>query len=346
VTDPDRPRALALRALGLGDLLAGVPALRAVRRALPEHELSLAAPAVLQPLVELVEAVDRLVPSGELQPVPWSGPPPEVAVDLHGNGPASKEVLAALAPGDLVAFAGPGGPSSAGALVPGPAWDPEEHERVRWCRLVAWAWGGDHDPDDVRLRRPDLPPTRPGAVVVHPGAASGSRRWWPERFAEVAAALAADGHEVLVTGSGSERPLAVAVAARAGLDPSAVLAGTTDLRELAALVADAGLVVCGDTGAAHLASAYATPSVVLFGPTPPHRWGPPLGGPHTVLWHPAPGDPAGDPHGTSIDPALARVGVPEVIAAARALLGPGAAGLRRRGVRPGRVPRPSTAGCD
>ena len=40
-----RPVALALRALGLGDFLTGLPALQLIKRALPEHEVVLAAPA-------------------------------------------------------------------------------------------------------------------------------------------------------------------------------------------------------------------------------------------------------------------------------------------------------------
>jgi len=300
------PRVLVLRALGLGDLLAGVPALRALRSALPGHRLVLAAPEALRPLVELSGAVDELLPTGELEPVPWSGPPPEVAVDLHGNGPASKRLLEALEPGRLVAFAGPGGD---GRPVAGLEWDPEEHERTRWCRLVEHTFGVAGDPGDLRLAVPSRAPSVAGAVVVHVGAASGSRRWPEERFAAVARAVAAAGERVVLTGSGAERPSLERVRGAAGL-PADAVAGRTDLAELAALVAAARLVVCGDTGVAHLASAYATPSVVLFGPTPPNRWGPPARGPHDALWH---GIGSGDPHGADPDPALLRITVPEVL---------------------------------
>ncbi|WP_435741279.1 glycosyltransferase family 9 protein [Nocardioides sp. SYSU DS0663] len=307
-----RPRALVLRAIGLGDMLAGVPALKALRRAVPEHELVLAAPGVLAPLVALVDAVDTHLPTAELAPVAWSGAPPEVAVDLHGNGPASRRLVEELAPARVVAFHG--GPSR---------WDPEEQERDRWCRLVAEAFGVATDPDDVTIAVPRVAPAASGAVVVHAGAAYPSRRWPADRFAAVARALAGDGHDVVLTGTADEQPLAEEVRRRAGLPAGAVLAGRTDLAELAALVADARLVVSGDTGTAHLASAYRRPSVLLFGPTPPHRWGPPAG-PHTVLWH---GTGPGDPHGAELDPALAAIDVDEVVAACRARIG--------QAVRPG-----------
>jgi hypothetical protein len=82
------PTALALRALGLGDFVTGLPALRLLRQALPQHRLILAAPAVFRPLLELGVPVDELLPTGELQPIQIRQPI-EVAVDLHGNGPAS-----------------------------------------------------------------------------------------------------------------------------------------------------------------------------------------------------------------------------------------------------------------
>lgn len=129
--------------------------------------------------------------------------------------------------------------------------------------------------------------------------------------------LAAAGHQVVVTGSAAERPLAVEVADRAGLGEDAVLAGRTGPGELAALVAAAALVVCGDTGVGHLATAFGTPSVLLFGPTPPRLWGPPTEArQHVVLWA---GD-VGDPHADQPDAGLLLLREDRVLAAARAAL--------------------------
>jgi ADP-heptose:LPS heptosyltransferase len=309
-----RPLGLVLRALGLGDLLAGVPALRGLRRALPDHHLVLATDPALAPLVRLAGAVDQVLGTRGLQPLPVVGRV-DIAVDLHGKGPLSQPVLQATSPSRLVAF------GCAEIGVDGPQWRQDEHERRRWCRLVTESLGRPTDPHDLSLPAP--PTARPGTVVVHPGAAFGSRRWPLERFATVAAALRAAGHDVVVTGSVGERSLAQRLALAAGLGRDAVLAGGTDLVELAGVVAGARLVVCGDTGVAHLASAFATPSVVLFGPTPPAWWGPPETGPHVAIWH---GERPGDPWGTEPDPALLRIGTDEVLRAAWGLLAPGRRG--------------------
>lgn len=138
--------ALVYRALGLGDLLTGVPALRMLRRALPGHRIVLAAPAAQTGLITLAAVADEVIATEELEPVAWTGPPPDLAIDLHGNGPASRDLLRVLDPGRLIGFDEPGGP----------AWDPDEHERHRWCRLLAESLDADTtaDPDDVRLPLP------------------------------------------------------------------------------------------------------------------------------------------------------------------------------------------------
>jgi ADP-heptose:LPS heptosyltransferase len=148
-----------------------------------------------------------------------------------------------------------------------------------------------------------------GATLVHPGAASGARRWPVERWAAVVAAEEDAGRRVAITGGPGEVELARSLARAAGLREDAVLAGRTSVLELAAAVAAADRVVCGDTGVAHLATALGTPSVVLFGPTDPALWGPPPGPLHRVLW----AGRTGDPHASDPDPGLLDIGVAEVL---------------------------------
>jgi ADP-heptose:LPS heptosyltransferase len=176
---------------------------------------------------------------------------------------------------------------------------------------VAWD-GAPARPDDLLLAAPEAASPRPGATVVHPGARYGSKRWPPDRFAAVARHLAARGHDVVITGSAAEQPLARRVAAAAGLPGAAVLAGRTDLPQLLALIADARLVVSGDTGVAHLATAYGRPSVVLFGPASPRIWGPPAKDHHAALWH---GTEEREVFTDEPDPALLAITVTEVIEA-------------------------------
>ncbi|MBX6749217.1 MAG: glycosyltransferase family 9 protein, partial [Micromonosporaceae bacterium] len=315
------PVVLALRALGLGDLLTAVPALRALRRGFPDAQIVLAAPATLAPLVARIGAVDRLLPVPSAVhappgPLPAAAQRPALAVNLHGRGPQSTAALRRLLPARLWSYGTPGGPP----------WRDDEHEVDRWCRLLAW-YGCAVDRDDLYL---DTGPTgadpkagadpkvgtagappRRGPVLVHPGASTVDRRWPADRFAAVARALAERGYPVRVTAGPAEQDLAARVTAAAGL-PATAVAGSMSLDALTDLVASSRLVVCNDTGVAHLATACRTPSVVIFGPQPPSRWGPPANGRHRVLWSP---DDARD-----ADPRPRRIGTADVLAAAEELL--------------------------
>lgn len=307
--DPDgTPEVLALRALKLGDLLVAVPAIRAIKRAHPDHRLILAVPGWLDPILDLVEGVDALLPAPGLD-APLSIPPGRVdtVVNLHGAGPESRQLLDALGARRKVGHRAPG--------WDGPEWLDGIHERVRWARLVT-SHGMPADPDDVALLDPGAS-GRPGAAVVHVGAFYGCRQWPVERFARVVGALERDGLEVVLTGSEAERNRAIAVAERAGMPEDRILAGRIGLREFASVIADARIVVSPDTGAAHLASAYRVPSVIIFGPAPVEEWGPPPG-PHIVLTDAR--LRVGDTFGAEPDPALMAVQVEDVLRATSALL--------------------------
>lgn len=301
---------LVLRALGLGDLLTAVPALRGLRRAYPDARIVLAIPAPLAPLALLSDAVDEVVPTDRLGALRYPGPPPEVAVNLHGAGPQSIADLLGTGPARLISHRHPRFPE-----LPGPPWCAGHHEIDRWCGLLE-SVGIHCDPGEFTLRHPAVAAAASGAVVIHPGAAAVARRWPAERFAEVAAALRGDGYPVVVTGTESEAPLARQVAETAGLPQSAVLAGQLDVLGLVALIGDSRLLVCGDTGVAHVATATGCPSVLVFGPTPPARWGPRGAGRHLTLWA---GD-VGDPHADRPDPGLLLITASRVLAATGQLL--------------------------
>lgn len=300
----DRPVALVLRALYLGDLITGLPALRMLRTALPGHRIVLAAPATAGSLALMAGVVDEVTPALELAELTDAPRGADVAVDLHGNGPASRALLEHTGARQVVSYYG-------GNHV----WNAEEHEVIRWCRLVGEAYG--ISPPYPRLAG-SLPvpavPFERGVTVLHPGAKARSRQWPPERYVELARRLTEDGHRVMITGGPGEERLAADVAAQVGVTAMVSLS----LPELLALVAHARLVVCGDTGIAHVASVYQTPSVVLFGPVPPSAWGPPTDGPHRALW-PAPPGYRGDPHDQVPDPVLVRTSVDDVVAAVQEL---------------------------
>jgi ADP-heptose:LPS heptosyltransferase len=123
-------------------------------------------------------------------------------------------------------------------------------------------------------------------LVLHASASVPARTPSAGKTAVVAAALAATGYRLVVTGSAAESALTAAVcraaAEESGLRP-ANLAGRTSLAMLAAVLAGASVVVAPNTGAAHLAAAVGTPVVSLFAPVvPAARWAP-YGVPAIVL---------------------------------------------------------------
>jgi ADP-heptose:LPS heptosyltransferase len=313
---------LVLRALGLGDALTGLPALRGARRLYPDRFLTMAVGPEIGGWLKGLGLIDEVLPNDRLAdlewpPSGWIGVGGHVAIDLHGRGPLSHRILAATAPDELIAFRC----RRAGHLA-GPRWQQEEHEVQRWCRLIRSA-GGSCDAEDLRLPRSG---DRTDSVVVHPGAASASRRWPEDRWGLLAGRIARSGRRIIVTGGPGEVELCTRVveiasaAGGAGAADMQVEAGTLDLPALTTVIGGSALLVSGDTGVAHLATALSTPSVLLFGPTAPQYWGPAIDSTrHTVLWHGSVDEP-GNPHGDVIDPALASITASEVIEAVSDLL--------------------------
>jgi ADP-heptose:LPS heptosyltransferase len=306
-----RPRRVAvLRALQLGDLLCAVPALRALRAALPHAQIVLVglpwARALVQRYPHYLDgfwefpgwpglperAVDlAAIPEflRRMQAEQW-----DLAIQLHGSGPLVNPLTLLW-----------GARRTAGFYLPGD-WCPDPELFLPWPeqglevqRLLALmehlgapASGAHLEfplwPEDQRRGQAllaGLGPASRAYVCIHPGASVPERRWPLAHFARVAKALSSRGLAIVLTGTAAEADLTGALAAAlpyACLD----LAGQTDLGALAAVLAQARLLVCNDTGVAHLAAALRLPSVVISTGNNPARWAPADRRRHRVLCHP------------------------------------------------------------
>jgi heptosyltransferase-2 len=128
-------------------------------------------------------------------------------------------------------------------------------------------------------------PARP-LVAVHPSASCPSKRWLPERFAQVADRLIQEHHVAVCLVAGEADADAAHQVAAAMRERAIVLAGRLTVGELAALLTRCRLLVSNDSGPVHIAAAVGTPVVAIFGRNQPGlsatRWGP-LGQGHIVL---------------------------------------------------------------
>ena len=152
-------------------------------------------------------------------------------------------------------------------------------------------------------------------AVMNPGAGWGAKQWPPQRFGEVARALAVHNIKTLVNAAAGEEELA-----RAVVESSA--GNAFELRctigQLIAVMKHARLFLGGDTGPLHLAAALDIPVVGLFGPTDPARTGP-FGTEAIALRHPE--SETTFSHHSQTETGLMKITAEEVISAARHLLG-------------------------
>lgn len=103
---------------------------------------------------------------------------------------------------------------------------------------------------------------------INPGATFGSaKRWYPERFAEVARVLAAEwGARIVITGAPAETEMARRIDEALGGE-CCNLAGKTSVRQLMSLTKRCNFFITNDSGPMHIAAAFRIPLVAVFGST-------------------------------------------------------------------------------
>lgn len=105
-------------------------------------------------------------------------------------------------------------------------------------------------------------------VGINPGAAFGSaKRWYPDRFAEVARQLADErSAKIVIFGGPGEADIAASIENHLAGN-CLNMAGKTTVRELMSLIKKCNFFVTNDSGPMHIAAAFGVPLVAIFGST-------------------------------------------------------------------------------
>ena len=105
---------------------------------------------------------------------------------------------------------------------------------------------------------------------INPGATYGSaKRWYPEKFAAVAATYA-DRYNIILFGGPAETEMAKAIALeldRRRITNYTNMAGKTSIKTLCSTIGALDLFITNDSGPMHVSAAYQIPTVAIFGPT-------------------------------------------------------------------------------
>ncbi len=284
-------RVLVIRRRALGDAIVSLPAVLALRDALPCAQVDLVVDRALSPLFTSVAGIEILTWDGRdrSHTIRWIRELRRRRYDL---------VIDYLStPQTALWTALSGARWRVGYDLRWRSWAYNVRvPRLGGARSRIRQFAGESFVDPLRALGLDSKPWRPGAgsTVADTDLGAAYSTWisqrptgprptvglilsatWPAKAwsmteaARLARQLIDDGIDlVLIPGPGEEaylNPLLVDV-------PDLACAPSTDLRELADLVARLDLLVATDTGPRHLAAEMGVPTVTLYGPTDPAGW--------------------------------------------------------------------------
>jgi heptosyltransferase-2 len=283
----------------LGDAVMSLPAVRAIKAGRPDAHITVAAPSKIASMWKLLPEVNEIV----------SLPNKSLLATVRSIRRQSRFDVAILFPNSLrVALeiwlseiprrVGYRGHFRSWLLnqiicereIPMPI----EHQVNRYLRVAREFGANVHD--NWRYAFRGLPRNSDGTEVVppanarvkmalSPGAEYGpTKRWLPARFAEVAAAIAAQSPVQWIL-LGTKRDAAIGEQIATALGDSCLnRIGRTTIEQLIDELRECRLLLTNDTGTMHLAALLNVPVVAIFGSTEPRLTGP-LGDGHIILRH-------------------------------------------------------------
>lgn len=303
---------VVFRALQLGDMLCAVPALRALRGAVPHAHIALVGLPWAQQFADRFSSyIDEFIPFPghpllPEQPVRHEGLARfytslctrhfGLAIQMHGSGDVTHDIVCGFGAKAIAGYCrGEAVMRDRTVLLPYPETGTEPERLLKLMQtLGAEPAGLDLEfplspQDEEELAASGLAKNLPdaGYFCIHPGARQRDKCWPPRQFAAVGDRLAAEfGLTPVLTGSASEADLTAEVAAHMHHTPIDA-AAPISVGAMAALMRKAKLLLCNDTGVSHIAAGLKLKSVVVFSKADIARWAPLDRHSHRCIWDPA-----------------------------------------------------------
>jgi heptosyltransferase-2 len=283
----------------VGDAVMTIPALRELRRVLPDVHITLATRPWAEGIFRDAEFLDDILiydrpgrsPGAVLRQVrEWRARSFDLAVLFQNAFEAA--MIAGLARVPLrLGYSTDGRRPLLTHPLPLPSWRSERHEVFYYLNIISelerLLYGAsrveEHEPQfnlDVsvtRKREARLMLQQHAAqsessciVALCPGSTNSRAKRWPvEWYAALGDRLAEEmGAKILLIGAHDELEVSRAVS-RQMRHTAIVLTGETDLAQLTAVLSIVDLLITNDTGPAHISAALERPTLVIFGPTDP-----------------------------------------------------------------------------
>ena len=302
---PEPPQRVAvLRASRIGDFLCAMPALRALRAALPGARITLITVPLLRRLAERLPYVDEVAPFPGFPGIAvqlfeaqnalrflqrMQAQRFDLALQLQGSGVYSNPFLLLLGARYNAGFVRAGDAAvRLDAALPLPQHGHEIHRVMALPVFLGVLPAGDHTEFPLthvdHLRAEALLQQMPRPLIgLHPTAHDPLRRWPLDRFEQTARALHARyGGTVVILGGAGEYDYNRVLAERLG-GICRDLTGLTALGTLGAVITRLTLLITSDSGPAHIAYALSAPTITIFRASGSHRYGPLKAGPFRPL---------------------------------------------------------------
>jgi ADP-heptose:LPS heptosyltransferase len=284
------------RALQLGDMLCSIPAIRALRNAFPNAEITLIGLPWAKLLLQRFPGYfNSFIIFPGYPGFPEQEPKVEefpsfitqtqnkrfdLALQMQGNGMLSNPLVKLFGAKHTTGF------YKEGNYCPDPNLyltypdDGAEVERhLQLMQHLGIEPVGTQlefpltEEDEAQLAELQFPLQPKNYICIHPGARGADRRWKPENFAALGDYCISKDVPVVITGTPDEMEIVESVTRLMKQKPM-VAAGKTSLGAVGVLIKNARGLISNCTGVSHMASAFKTNSIVISMDGEPDRWGP------------------------------------------------------------------------